>query len=197
MFFLMVGYERSEEGYRELLFRRAASLGIADHVRVEGYPGPIGDVWNSIDIHVHASQFDSLPNALLEAMSLGKPSVITSVGGVPEVVNHKVNGFLAASNDSEQLAEGLLLSALSHSGVRDVGWIAGAQTAHARPEMRSTWYKIKNRRYSQMAGRHELFERERHREPVPGWHSCALACPDVREASCSGGVSYTVTGVLQ
>ena len=107
-FFLMVGYERSEEGY-ELLLRHAASLGIADHVRIEGYPGPIGDVWNIIDIHVHASQLDSLPNALLEAMSLGKPSVITSVGGVPEVVKHKVNGFLVAPNDSEQLAEGLLL----------------------------------------------------------------------------------------
>jgi bifunctional non-homologous end joining protein LigD len=48
---------------------------------------------------------------------------------------------------------------------------------------RTSWYKIKNRRYSQMVGRHELFDRERHREPVPGWHSCALACPDVREAS--------------
>jgi L-malate glycosyltransferase len=107
--FLMVGYERSEEGYRELLLRRAASLGIADHVRIAGYPGPIGDVWNIIDIHVHASQFDSLPNALLEAMSLGKPSVITSVGGVPEVVMHGVNGFLAAPNDPEQLAASLLL----------------------------------------------------------------------------------------
>jgi glycosyltransferase involved in cell wall biosynthesis len=108
-FFLIVGYERSEEGYRELLLRHADSLGIADQVRIEGYPGPIGDVWNIIDIHVHASQLDSLPNALLEAMSLGKPSVITSVGGVPEVVEHKVNGFLVAPNDSEQLAEGLLL----------------------------------------------------------------------------------------
>jgi len=107
-FFLMVGYERSEDGYRELLLRRAASLGIADHVRIAGYPGPIGDVWNIIDIHVHASQLDSLPNALLEAMSLGKPSVITSVGGVPEVVKHEVNGFLVAPNDPEQLAVSLL-----------------------------------------------------------------------------------------
>jgi bifunctional non-homologous end joining protein LigD len=41
----------------------------------------------------------------------------------------------------------------------------------------STWFKIKNPRYSQMAGRHELFEQERHREPVPGWHCCDLACP--------------------
>ena len=106
--FLMVGYERREEGYRELLLRRAASLGIADRVRIAGYPGPIGDVWNIIDIHVHASHLDSLPNALLEAMSLGKPSVVTSVGGIPEVVKHGVNGFLVAPNDPEQLAAGLL-----------------------------------------------------------------------------------------
>lgn len=40
----------------------------------------------------------------------------------------------------------------------------------------STWYKIRNPNYSQMVGRHKLFERERHQEPVPGWHSCTLAC---------------------
>src|SRR5438874_10969882 len=32
----------------------------------------------------------------------------------------------------------------------------------------TTWFKIKNRDYSQMAGREELFERERHKEPVAG-----------------------------
>jgi bifunctional non-homologous end joining protein LigD len=40
----------------------------------------------------------------------------------------------------------------------------------------STWFKILNRKYSQKDGREELFERERHREPVAGWHSCVLAC---------------------
>src|SRR5436190_5046728 len=40
----------------------------------------------------------------------------------------------------------------------------------------STWYKILNREYSQKDGREELFERERHQEPVAGWHSCDLAC---------------------
>jgi bifunctional non-homologous end joining protein LigD len=44
---------------------------------------------------------------------------------------------------------------------------------------RSTWVKILNRDYSQMKGREKLFERERHREPVPGWHSCVLACEQV------------------
>jgi ATP-dependent DNA ligase len=33
---------------------------------------------------------------------------------------------------------------------------------------RTTWFKIKNRNYSQMAGREKLFERERNKEPAPG-----------------------------
>ena len=40
----------------------------------------------------------------------------------------------------------------------------------------TTWFKIRNREYSQMVGREELFERERDQEPVAGWHSCPLAC---------------------
>ena len=44
---------------------------------------------------------------------------------------------------------------------------------------RTTWFKIKNRSYSQMQGREELFERERHKEPVAGWHGCELACAEV------------------
>ena len=43
----------------------------------------------------------------------------------------------------------------------------------------STWFKILNRGYSQKDGREELFERERHSEPVAGWHVCDLACAGV------------------
>jgi bifunctional non-homologous end joining protein LigD len=44
----------------------------------------------------------------------------------------------------------------------------------------STWFKILNREYSQKQGREELFEREHHREPVAGWHSCDLACAELK-----------------
>ena len=40
----------------------------------------------------------------------------------------------------------------------------------------ASWLKIRNRKYSQWLGREELFERERHKEPVAGWHTCAIAC---------------------
>jgi ATP-dependent DNA ligase len=39
----------------------------------------------------------------------------------------------------------------------------------------SSWFKIRNRNYSQWAGRNEAFERDRHREPTAGWHACELA----------------------
>ena len=52
---------------------------------------------------------------------------------------------------------------------------------YVREHERTTWFKIKNRNYSQMAGREKLFERDRHREPVPGWHSCELACAEVEQ----------------
>jgi bifunctional non-homologous end joining protein LigD len=32
----------------------------------------------------------------------------------------------------------------------------------------STWFKIRNRRYSQWIGQDEAFERDRHREPIAG-----------------------------
>ena len=60
------------------------------------------------------------------------------------------------------------------------GIVAKHQHAPYDPE-KSTWFKIRNPNYSQMAGREELFERERHREPVPGWHTCALASAMAKE----------------
>ena len=47
----------------------------------------------------------------------------------------------------------------------------------------STWFKILNREYSQKDGREELFERERHSEPVAGWHVCALACAELEHVN--------------
>jgi hypothetical protein len=45
----------------------------------------------------------------------------------------------------------------------------------------SSWFKIRNREYSQMVGREDLFEWERHQEPVAGWHSCVVACAELAQ----------------
>ena len=105
--FAFVGYSRGQDTYLARLRQRIHDLGLTDRVALAGYPGPIGDVWNVIDIHVHASLFDSLPNAIIEGMSLGKPAIVTSVGGIPEIVTHDETGLVVPPGDAEALEAAL------------------------------------------------------------------------------------------
>lgn len=50
------------------------------------------------------SHVEGMPMALLEAMSFGLPVIATSVGGVPEIVTHDVDGLLVPAGDVEALA---------------------------------------------------------------------------------------------
>jgi hypothetical protein len=52
----------------------------------------------------------------------------------------------------------------------------------------TTWFKVRNSNYSQWEGREDLFERERHSEPTPGWHTCDLACAEVENGLCAYAV---------
>lgn len=57
------------------------------------------------DVLVLCSRQESLPNVLLEAFACSLPVVCTAVGGMPELVHHGVNGFLAPSEDAPALAD--------------------------------------------------------------------------------------------
>ena len=106
--FLLVGYSRDAESYEKDLEKEIAGMGMADRIRLLNYPGYIGDVWNAIDIHVHASLMDSLPNAIIESMSLAKPAVATSVGGIEEMIEHERTGLIVPPADADALAGALL-----------------------------------------------------------------------------------------
>jgi glycosyltransferase involved in cell wall biosynthesis len=106
--FLLVGYVREDPSYKDRLEARAAELGLADRVRIVSYPGPIGDVWQVIDVQAHPTMLDSLPNAIIEGMSLGRPAVVTSVGGIPTLVEDGVTGLVVPPNDAPALADALV-----------------------------------------------------------------------------------------
>jgi glycosyltransferase involved in cell wall biosynthesis len=54
------------------------------------------------------SDRDGIPNVLVEAMAAGAPVVATAVSGIPELIEHEVNGLLVAPEDPEALADALL-----------------------------------------------------------------------------------------
>ena len=51
---------------------------------------------------------DGIPNVLVEAMAAGAPVVATAVSGIPELVEHEVNGQLIEPDDPQALADALL-----------------------------------------------------------------------------------------
>jgi glycosyltransferase involved in cell wall biosynthesis len=50
---------------------------------------------------------DGIPNVIVEAMAMGIPIVSTRISGIPECVDHNVNGILVAEKDPSALAEGM------------------------------------------------------------------------------------------
>ena len=61
--------------------------------------------YSLMDVFVHPSLRDGMPNAVLEAMACGKTVIATPVGGVKDVIVDGVNGLLVNVNDAEGLAE--------------------------------------------------------------------------------------------
>jgi glycosyltransferase involved in cell wall biosynthesis len=105
---LLVGYEREQQGYGARLRATAEALGVGDNVVIGPYPGPIGDVWQTVDIHAHPTMLDSLPNAILEGMSLGKPVVASAIAGIPTLVAHERTGIVVPLDDVPALADALI-----------------------------------------------------------------------------------------
>jgi len=65
------------------------------------------DAYMSADIYVLPSHVEGMPVGLLEAMSYGLPCIASSVGGIPSVIDHRVNGVLIEPQDTAGLRNAL------------------------------------------------------------------------------------------
>lgn len=65
------------------------------------------DYYVAADVLALPSLYDNLPNIIAEAMACGVPCVGFDVGGIPQMIDHRVNGYLAAYRDSADFARGL------------------------------------------------------------------------------------------
>jgi len=70
-------------------------------------PQQVVTVYNAADTYVLPSLEDNLPNTLMEAMACGVPCVGFEVGGIPEMIDHRQNGYVARLRDTLDLANGI------------------------------------------------------------------------------------------
>jgi len=77
---------------------------------------------NHVDWFVNVSETEGLPVTMMEAMSYGIPVVGTRVGGVPEIVDHGVNGYLLEKNftDDDLFDLFMMLSELSVTDIEEI-----------------------------------------------------------------------------
>jgi len=61
-----------------------------------------------LDLLIVPSFDEALPTVILEAFSIGIPVVASRVGGVPEIIEDRLSGFLFEAGDAEMLANCLL-----------------------------------------------------------------------------------------
>lgn len=64
-------------------------------------------MYNAADLFVAPSLADNLPYTIMESEYCGTPVVAFNTGGIPDLIKHKANGYLANYKDSQDLAEGI------------------------------------------------------------------------------------------
>jgi glycosyltransferase involved in cell wall biosynthesis len=108
----------------------AASLGVADRLRMTGETSDVAAHLAAADAVVVPSRNEGMGRVLVEAMALGRPVVATAVGGIPAVIADAECGRLIAPDDPEALADALVELGRD-AGLREKLGEAGRQRAEA------------------------------------------------------------------
>ncbi len=75
-------------------------------------------MYSAADVFVCPSREDNLPNTVIESLACATPVVGFAIGGIPDMVEHQSNGYVATPFDTQDLAHGItfvLEDALRHS----------------------------------------------------------------------------------
>lgn len=94
-----------EGSIRQDLLAQTHELGISDNVVFLGHREDTDELLQALDVFVLPSLSEGIPMALLEAMAACRAIVASRVGGVPEIVEDGVEGFLVEPMDVNGLAE--------------------------------------------------------------------------------------------
>ena len=94
-----------EGSIRSDLETQARDLGISEDVVFAGYREDTDDLLRAMDIFVLPSLSEGIPMALLEAMAASRVVIASRVGGIPEVIDDGVEGFLVEPRDVNGLTE--------------------------------------------------------------------------------------------
>ena len=99
---LLVGKGLDQEPYRSLIAKHP----MKDRIHVTGYRKDAPEIITACDVLVQPSiSGEGLPSTVMEAMSCGTPTIVTTTGGGKEVVLDGISGFVIPVKDADKIAE--------------------------------------------------------------------------------------------
>ncbi|NMC53821.1 MAG: glycosyltransferase, partial [Chloroflexi bacterium] len=128
---LLVGYDIFVPEYVEECRKAIRGLRLEEAVTITGFTERPGEYFEQADFMLCASEDESMPQTILQAMAAGMLVVSTHVGGVAEVILDGFSGVLAGGNQAEQLAEAMRRAIELSPGQR----AAIVRTAHLSAQM--------------------------------------------------------------
>jgi glycosyltransferase involved in cell wall biosynthesis len=97
-----------EDDYAQHLQVLCKKFALEDCVEFTGFDDDIPRTLARLDVVVHASILgEPFGQVIIEAMAAGKPVVATDGGGVPEIVEHNVTGYLVPMDDATAMADAI------------------------------------------------------------------------------------------
>jgi glycosyltransferase involved in cell wall biosynthesis len=141
------GYEDpAYVGYRAGVRKRALASDLAGAVRLLGVREDVPPLMARASIHClpsRAEQKEGFTVTTLEAKRAGLPSVVTCSGALPEMVRHRVDGWLCQEISVEAIAEGLQYFLTDPERARRSGEEARAsQLSFGRARFQSEWGEV-------------------------------------------------------
>ncbi|MBA4543169.1 N-acetyl-alpha-D-glucosaminyl L-malate synthase BshA [Thermoactinomyces daqus] len=86
------------------VIQKVEDLGLTDRVIFLGKQDEVAALISLADLLLLPSEKESFGLVALEAMACGVPTVASNAGGIPEVVEHEVTGFLADPGDTDSMS---------------------------------------------------------------------------------------------
>lgn len=107
--FLFAGAD-DKPGELEIIKKKIIDNNIGEYVSFLGILSKkeMSSIYKKSDIFILPSYIEGMPMTILEAMAAGLPVISTPVGGIPEVVEDCVNGFLVIPGDSKNLGDKII-----------------------------------------------------------------------------------------
>jgi len=120
------GNKKGFTPFTDNLKQEASRMGILDQIDFYGYTQNIYEALKGFSTLVLPSDSEGIPNCILEGLCLRKLAIASSVGGVPEIIRHRVNGLLHPPRDAHALAaileEVFTTPAKIWESIRDAGY---------------------------------------------------------------------------